>query len=336
MLYSAAPAALYAAQGLMPLLAQSKTRFKKDKQRVAILHDTIKQFQTNGVRLRADAMSNLERWVASVPSIQQKPCGVHVSVIQGDVLEATYELTKTTGTMVAAINMANDYYPGGGYMTGCTAQEENMARRTDLHFLFDESATLPVTRKKKRGKKMGTAIDYVYTDAMSSLVSGMTGAVYLSPFPLICIKGREVWEGGSVEGYAPLDASEVFPFLELRTAAVNTHDVDDDDEIIIQNMETRIRAQFLTLKERGVRHVVLSAFGCGAFGNDAHGVACLYKKALVEFAEDFDEVVFAIYYAGQGENNFDVFRAVLLGEPATDSSGGNGATSSGHRKRKAD
>ena len=276
-------------------------------------------------------MSNLERWAASVPSTQQKPCSVQVRVIKGDVLEATHELTKTTGVMVAAINMANEVYPGGGYLTGCTAQEENMARRTDLHFLFDESAVLSVMRKKK-----GLAIDYVYTDAMSGLVSGMTGAVYLSPFPLICIKGREVWNRGSVEGYAPLDASEVFPFLELRTAAVDTHYVDDGDEIIILNMERRIRAQFLTLKERGVRHLVLSAFGCGAFGNDAHSVACLYKKALVEFAKDFDEVVFAIYYAGHGENNFDVFREVLLGESVTDSSGGNGVTSSGNRKRKAD
>lgn len=331
MLYSATPAALYAAKGLMPLIPQSKVRSKDCKQRVTILHDTIKQFETNGTRLRADAMSNLEHWTAQSISIQQKPCSVHVSVIQGDVLEATYKLTKTTGTIVAAINMANEIYPGGGYLTGCTAQEENMARRTDLHFLFDESAILPVKRKKK-----GAAIDYVYTDAMSGLVSGMTGAVYLSPFPLICIKGREVWNRGSVEGYEPLNASEVFPFLELRTAAVDTHYVDDDDETIILNMQTRIRAQFLTLKERGVRHVVLSAFGCGAFGNDAHSVACLYKKALAEFAKDFDEVVFAIYYAGHGENNFDVFRAVLLGEPATDSSVGIGVTSSGNRKRKAD
>ena len=285
---------------LIPLVLPSKVRRPDAKERVTILHDTVDQFKTKGADIRATALSNMERWEASV-STPLKPPSVQVRVIQGDVLEATHELTKTVGRLVAAINMANEVCPGGGYLTGCTAQEENMARRTDLHFYLDKKV---VVHKKGRHAR--------YTPAMTELLSGMHGSVYLSSEPLICIKGREVWTAGSVEGYAPLDASEIFPFLELRTAAVDTDNFEDNNQLIFENMTGRVRAQFNTLKQRQVRHVVLSAFGCGAFGNDANTVAAIYKAALIEFAQDFDEVIFAIYYAGHGENNFEVFRNVLL------------------------
>ena len=76
-------------------------------------------------------------------------------------------------------------------------------------------------------------------------------------------------------------------------------------------MLRRVRAQFETLKRRGIRHVVLSAFGCGAFGNNPREVATMYRDALVEFADSLSVVVFAIFFAGQGENNFAVFHEIL-------------------------
>ena len=53
-----------------------------------------------------------------------------------------------------------------------------------------------------------------------------------------------------------------------------------------------------------------SAFGCGAFGNSAVDVANLYKQAIADFAEHLDTVVFAIFYAGHGANNYDIFLLV--------------------------
>ena len=79
----------------------------------------------------------------------------------------------------------------------------------------------------------------------------------------------------------------------------------------IAEMKGRIEAQFRTLMTNGVRNVVLSAFGCGAFGNSAVDVANLYKQAIADFAEHLDTVVFAIFYAGHGANNYDIFNRVL-------------------------
>ena len=42
-------------------------------------------------------------------------------------------------------------------------------------------------------------------------------------------------------------------------------------------------------------------------------VAKLYRNALVRHKADFDVVAFAIFYAGCGAKNFDVFSEVLAG-----------------------
>jgi len=48
--------------------------------------------------------------------------------------ECTQILTKLHGREFAVLNFANAFVPGGGYVEGCSAQKENIFRRTDLHF----------------------------------------------------------------------------------------------------------------------------------------------------------------------------------------------------------
>ena len=68
-----------------------------------------------------------------------------------------------------------------------------------------------------------------------------------------------------------------------------------------------MRAQFETLKINGIRHVVLSAFGCGAFKNPADQVAKVYRKVVEDYRRDFDVIIFAIFYPGYGPKNYDAF-----------------------------
>jgi uncharacterized protein (TIGR02452 family) len=60
--------------------------------------------------------------------------------------------------------------------------------------------------------------------------------------------------------------------------------------------------------EQCVRHVVLSAFGCGAFGQPAEDVANIYQDVLKRYDSDFDVVVFAIFYPGYGPDNWTPFK----------------------------
>ena len=178
-----------------------------------------------------------------------------------------------------------------------------MARRTQLHTVFDGSQVV------KQGREV------VYNDQMHDLVSGKNGRVYLSPTPLVCIRGREEFDDTTSLGYAFLPSDRFFPFLELRSAAVDRskrHKQSRDARDSIE-MEKRVEAQFATLLTNGVRHVVLSAFGCGAFKNDPSDIAWVYKQAVERHRASFTEIAFAIFYAGPS-GNYKIFKSYLAPE----------------------
>ena len=56
---------------------------------------------------------------------------------------------------------------------------------------------------------------------------------------------------------------------------------------------------------------MLSAFGCGAFGNPADQVARIYREELEERAGAFDVIVFAIFDPGYPPDNLGPFKRVF-------------------------
>jgi hypothetical protein len=190
--------------------------------------------------------------------------------------------------------MANADYPGGGYLEGCLAQEENMFRRTDCHFSL-EPWQLSVTGRQ-------------YTPEFTRLIKGRAGQVYLDvDTPRVCVRGKEERDQDDL-GYRWLRDEEIFPFYELRSAAPTCF---TGMQFRPNEMKRRICAQFETLMDHGVRHVVFGAFGCGAFGNPALEVARIYKDQVIQHWECFDHFVFAIFDAGYGPDNYTAFAKVF-------------------------
>ena len=231
------------------------------------------------------AEANLARWQESATPAQAK-----FEVLPGDWGEVSARETQTHGACFAVLNMANAYVPGGAYIEGTAAQEENMFRRSDCHFAVDADEMDPRTE--------------YYTPAMTALLNAEGGRVLLdTQRPRVCVRGPEDRERDDL-GYAWLPEDEVFPFFELRAAAVDLRRRGrfDPDET-----RARIDAQLDTLIDAGLRHAVLSAFGCGAFHNPADRVATIYAEALRAREADFDRVVFAIFNPGYGPDNFTPF-----------------------------
>lgn len=100
----------------------------------------------------------------------------------------------------------------------------------------------------------------------------------------------------------------MFPFFELRAAAV---DLRDDSEFDPIEMRRRIAAQLDTLRAAGIRHAVLGAFGCGTFENPADRVAAIYREEVAARAEAFSVIAFAIFHAGYGRDNYTPFAATF-------------------------
>ena len=262
--------------------------------RQKVLRATLADLTKNGVLCHKLARKNLAQWQqAAEPTLR-----LHLHVIPGDWGEVTGWATREYGQIFAVLNMANAYVPGGGYVEGLVAQEENMFRRTDCHFSLDREKIINLKTER-------------YRPAMTTLLNAGEGRVYLdTTTPRVCVRGAEKRDGGE-ESYRWLADDELFLFYELRAAAVDLRDKKEFTPEVESEMQRRIDAQLDTLIAANVRHCVLSAFGCGAFRNPARTIAKCYHHALKQRRDAFDVVVFAIYHAGYGPDNYSPFKEVF-------------------------
>lgn len=254
-----------------------------------ILRETISHFD-NGNRipeLQRLAKQNVARWHLE-RIVENEP--IQVQILQGDWGVVTQSMTRKYGKCFAVLNMANAFVPGGAYVEGASAQEENIFRRTDCHFYI--------------GSDEYNEVQDCYHYAMSQLISAVNGEVYLDVRnPRVCVRGPEDRERSDL-GYPWLDDKDVFPFFELRSAGQDLRDGSTFDE---PNARRRIAAQLDTLIKHGVRHVVLGAQGCGAFMNPSEDVARIYYEEIALRHSSFTVIAFAIFNSGYGPDNFSPF-----------------------------
>jgi Uncharacterized protein conserved in bacteria (DUF2263) len=98
-----------------------------------VLRETLAAFEKADPpdRYHRLAAQNLDRWRVASGAPES---ALRVQVFPSDWGDVTQGLTKAHGACFAVLNMANAYVPGGAYVEGAVAQEENMFRRTDCHF----------------------------------------------------------------------------------------------------------------------------------------------------------------------------------------------------------
>lgn len=303
--------------------AQAKEPFIWHQQ---VLESTLNALSTSGRRelFRAKALENVSRWKENLAEANSKGHGMRVVLRCGDWGEVTRSLTEQYGTIFAVLNMANARFPGGGggYMEGTLAQEENMFRRTDCHFFvnrkFCDMTWLPDLHAKSSVVK-SQVHDFVYKKEMQELINGEHGYTYLDmETPRVCIRGPATKP--QEEGYKMFEAHDLFPFYELKAAAEDLRelvpeggDLEKDASKFFDKgrAQVRIVAHLDTLKAKGVRHAVLSAFGCGAFKQPSGQVAQIYKEVLKNYTDHFDVIAFAIFHCGYGPDNWTPFKEVF-------------------------
>lgn len=188
---------------------------------------------------------------------------------------------------ILVLNFANPVNPGGGVRRGAMAQEEDLCRKSSLLLSLESNQA---QQYYKYNRSLNT---YMGSDAMiltpnveiirdvngelldeSLIVSVMTCAA-----PMIA----QGMEGQSYEQYQELFYNRICGML--KCAAYWGYEV-----------------------------LVLGAFGCGAFGNDAKLVSDLFYKALKEFNYDgmtakdfFRRIDFAVLDRTPGQYNFNEF-----------------------------
>lgn len=204
-----------------------------------------------------------------------------------------YEVTEET-TQVAAQRLASDDVvvlnyasakkPGGGFLTGAMAQEEELARCSGLHPCLASQAAF-----YDQNRRAGSSL---YTDHV----------IYSPRVPWFRLFGR-----GEL-------LSDPFVASVITAPAPNAGDVLKKDPNAGQAIEEvlRDRAGMIlgVARDQGHRSLVLGAWGCGVFKNPPDLVADAFAEWLENdsFAGAFERVVFAVYDPSPDKKSYSAFR----------------------------
>ena len=188
---------------------------------------------------------------------------------------------------VLVLNFANPVNPGGGVRRGANAQEEDLCR----------SSSLLLSIESKTAQKY-----YDYNKSLNTYMG--SDAIIISPKVEI-IRDKT---GGL------LDETLVVAVMTCAAPMI-TYGIEDMTEEQYQEMfYNRIIGMLSCAAQLGYKYLVLGAFGCGAFRNDAKLVSDLFYKALKDFEIDrmttkdfFRRIDFAVLDRSESKYNFNEF-----------------------------
>ncbi len=201
-----------------------------------------------------------------------------VDVVEQDCIDATLDLVSK-GLKPAMLNMASDVKPGGGVLTGASAQEEEICLRLTLYmFLAGQSGMF-----KSPVRYRLPEVSVVYTP--------------------------KVFEVRDLKYQILKPDSSLPKFDILSSAAIRKPELHKDGKFNNEDMNLTLEKIELLLQVallKGNDSTCLSAWGCGAFGNHPKWVAKLFIKILTEkgYLKKFKYTRFAII----GGDNYTPFK----------------------------
>ena len=272
-----------ACERIMNTGAWDKKRRMRVQVAVGTLHQSMKMMFRKEI---LDSRSRVEYHSTptglTLPSRDGEKQTTLIEVWTGDCLVAA-QLLQGEGYNPALLNMANQYGPGGGWEDGDGAQEENMFRRTSYWAsLISEPNQVSETLPEFDAFKWQYPLDDF-------------GTVY-SPDVLI-FRGTEA-TGYPFVKYPPSQRKVTF----VAAAAYRDPPCGPPPDFKMRDTEhkgtyKKILGILYTALYHGHDSIVLSALGCGAFGNPPNIVAEIFKDALLHpaIANRFKKVVFAIF-----------------------------------------
>lgn len=193
-----------------------------------------------------------------------------------DSVSAIMEYSAPSPT--AVLNFASYKYPGGGFLQGSRAQEECLCHKSTLFNVLSKFE------------------DNYYVENRKDLNGGLyrNKALYS---PNVYFRGYNV-----------------IRFCDVITCAAPNYSVAQrygcaTKEENSEALKSRIEFVLNIAKENEVENLILGAFGCGVFGQDAAEVAQVFKDNLEnKFKNVFHKVIFAIPQGKDG--NYEKFKEV--------------------------
>ena len=205
-----------------------------------------------------------------------------------DVIDSDLFKSDKNANNVLVLNFASPIYPGGGVLFGEKGQEEDLSRRS----------TLLISLLGKGARSM-----YEYNRNNMSF----TASDYMAVSPNV-----EIIRGENME---LLDDTKIVSVL-TATAPIAIEGLQNIEEEELEKLIfNRILGMLRIAVSKKYEYLVLGAWGCGAFANDADVISRLFKKAF-EYVDSslegngsfFKKVVFAVLDNTEDQYNYKCFK----------------------------
>lgn len=214
-----------------------------------------------------------------LPSDPVPDLGAAVTPVIEVTGESTVEAGRRLGPGTAALVFASARNPGGGFLRGAKAQEEDIARASALHACL---ATAPEFYAHHRADR-----DLCYSDRV----------VYSPGVPVFRDDGGRLLDDPYPVGMLTVAAPNLGAILRNQPGAA------DRVPALLRRRAVRVLE---VAAAHGHRRLVLGAWGCGVFGNDPALVADAFADGLRE-VDEFDHVVFAVLDRAPGRPAYQAF-----------------------------
>ena len=274
--------------------------------RIGILKNTLEIFK-NGyyyvgdsyvpLRLTPSEYAKVHYWKENEDTVSETAIETQIStedckitVKRKDTFEAAIDMKYRVGESkrILVLNFANPINPGGGVRYGAVAQEEDLCRRSSLLFSLESQEAAPFYR--------------YHADCCDSLASD---SILLSPNVEIIRDRSNLF----------LPKSEVVSVITCAAPikhGVRYHSISTADYAKL--LYGRIKRILQISSICRYSYLVLGAWGCGSFGNDAQLVAHMFHSALNERIDGgqlrknkFREIEFAVLSNGTNDYNYQSF-----------------------------
>lgn len=218
---------------------------------------------------------------AAAPQPVAEPSST-IEVTTETTQQAASRLVAAGHQRLAVLNFASARNPGGGFLRGAKAQEEDLARCSTLYdCLKDQRQYYDINRAQP---------SVLYTDHL----------IYSPDVPWFRTRSRD-------------DPDGLYLAAVITSPAPNARQAQPRGipaAAITEVLERRAGHVLHVAKEQGAQTLVLGAWGCGVFGNDPTEVAGIFKNWLTSepFHDAFETVVFAVYDRSKGKATFAAFR----------------------------
>lgn len=193
----------------------------------------------------------------------ENPRGGRFSVAENTVRMTTVAcILENAGKKMIALNFASAHKPGGGYISGATAQEESVCRASGLYYTIKDVSAY--YEQNGRHKTSDYTDGMIYSENVP-VVRDDSGALLKTPVLCDLITCPAVNKGA-----ARLPDSEVNAKMKQRIEKIITLAASKKPDVVI-----------------------LGAFGCGVFRNRREDVLPLFEAAIEQYGGNI-EYIFAI------------------------------------------